>query len=353
MSDVYNRGPQPSTTRRQLPTLPMVGSSIDGYDKGGGGLNDAGWVEEAIAIQAALAASKHDDVDQGIDPGMFDFPTGDPNRNRGGGGGGNGLSAKWRQEDRDWEIATREWEKEQWEREADWRAKDWERDALWRDQDFDWREQDWERDALWRDEDRAEAARKRAERIASLDAYDEAMRGIYTPEKVDAIYDPLVQNINTNTESGLSRLGGITDAMTQRGVQSRQAVSDAFAAGDRRLQAMRADFGQQRQNTDATFGGVLSNMGVKGGVKPGGGYMDRMFANSRAGNARAGTIFDASAADRGALVGGLQGDVSSGMTARRDTLLNGIAADRAKAHQQSETTLANSLAQSGLTRGQV
>jgi len=293
-------------------------------------------------------------------PGPYDLPMPTTNNNRSGGGGGNGLSAQWRKEDREWELATREWEKEQWEREADWRAQDWERDALWRDQDFDWREkefdwreQDWERDALWRDEDRAEAARKRAERLASLDAYDEAMRGIYTPEKVDAIYDPLVQNINANTESGLSRLGGITDAMAQRGVQSRNAVGNAFDAGDQRLQAMRGEFGQQRRNTDASFGGVLSNMGVQGGVKPAGGYMDRLFANSRVGNARAATIFDASAADRGALVGGLQGDVSSGMTARRDKLLGEIATDRAKAHQQSETALAGSLAQSGLARGQV
>ena len=179
------------------------------------------------------------------------------------------------------------------------------------------------------------------------------MRGIYTPEKVNAIYDPLVQNVNTNTGNNLARLGGITEAMTQRGTQARSAVSDAFAAGDQRLQAMRGEFGQQRRNTDASFGGVLSNMGVQGGVKPAGGYMDRLFANSRVGNARAATIFDASAADRGALVGGLQGDVSSGMTARRDKLLGEIATDRAKAHQQSETALAGSLAQSGLARGQV
>ena len=313
-------------------------------------------------------------------PGPYDLPmpTNNNNRSGGGGGGGGGYPAAWREEDRAWEIATREWERDQWEREGVWRgedradsaeeralqilwrgedreeaARDRERQGVWREEDRAERAKDRERQGLWREEDREEAKRKRQERIASLNAYDEAMRGIYTPERVNAIYDPLVQNVNTNTGNNLARLGGITEAMTQRGTQARSAVSDVFAAGDQRLQAMRGEFGQQRRNTDASFGGVLSNMGVQGGVKPAGGYMDRLFANSRVGNTRAATIFDASAADRGALVGGLQGDVSSGMTARRDKLLSEIATDRAKAHQQSETALAGSLAQSGLARGQV
>jgi hypothetical protein len=258
-----------------------------------------------------------------IPPGSSNNSGGSPRRysGGGGGGGGGGVSGPSQQAIFDRENA--------------------------------WREEDRARDNLWREQDRARAEAHRQQQIAAYDAYDESMRGLYTKANVDAQFDPLVGSVNTAASEGTARLGGITDAMMQRGVQSRSAVADAFNAGDQRLQDLRAQYGQQQTNTAGGFNSILSGMGVTGGVDPDSGYMDRLFANAQAGNVRAGTIFDASAADRGALVGGLQGDVSTGMTRDKAALLARVAGQRAAAQQQSDSALAQALAQSGIARGQV
>ena len=219
----------------------------------------------------------------------------------------------------------------------------------------------WDRELLWRTEDRALDERLRAEaeakekedrlkRSAAYDAYDTQMRDVYSSQRVNSRFDPMVTAAGGAYDSGAQRLAGITADMTSRGAESRTAVADAFSAGDQRLQDLRAQYGQQQANTDGMFNSILSGYGA-GGVEQGSGYNDRLFANAQAGNARAGTIFDASAADRGALVGGLQGDVSTGMTQRKTAMLAQIAAQRLAAQQQSDSSLAQALAQSGIARG--
>jgi hypothetical protein len=289
------------------------------------GVPDTWETDEKNRIIAADVNYGLDPVPSGLTPGAFDLPTTTPNANgssrRTWGGGGGGVSGPSQQ-------------------------------AIF-DRENLWREEDRARENLWREEDRAREEAQRQQRIAAYDAYDKTMRGLYTKENVDARFDPLVGGVNTAATEGLSRLGGITDSMAARGVQSRSAVADAFAAGDARLQALRAQYGQQQAQTTGGFNSILSNMGVTGGVQPGSGAMDRIFANAQIGNARAGTIFDASAADRGALVGGLQGDVSTGMTRDKAALLARIAGERAQAQQASDSALAQALAQSGIARGQV
>jgi hypothetical protein len=231
---------------------------------------------------------------------------------------------------------------------------DREREALWRQEDRD-------RDRTWREEDRVLAERLRAEqeardkanriqRTAAYDAYDTQMRDVYSADRVNARFDPMVTATGGAYDAGIQRLGGITDAMTARGVQARGDVANAFSAGDQRLQALRQQYQTQAGTMDSGFNDILRGYGA-GNVEQGSGYMDRMFANAQTGNARAGTIYDASYADRGALVGGLQGDVEGGMTKDRAGLLARIAGQRATAQQTSDSALAQALAQSGIARG--
>ena len=235
-----------------------------------------------------------------------------------------------------------------------WDIAERERNLLWRTEDRD-------RDRLWRSEDRALDERLRAEREAkdkadrikrgaAYDAYDVSMRDLYSSDRVNSRFDPMVTAMGGAYDAGVERLGGITGAMTARGNQARGDVANAFSAGDQRLQALRAQYGQEQVNTDGGFNSILSGYGA-GNVDQGSGYMDRMFANAQIGNARAGTVFDASAADRGALVGGLQGDIETGMTQQKAALLAKIAADRIAAQTTSDSALATALAQSGIARG--
>jgi len=218
-----------------------------------------------------------------------------------------------------------------------------------------------DRELLWRTEDRALAERLRAEaeakdkadrikRAAAYDAYDASMRDVYSSDRVNARFDPMVTSTGSAYDRGVERLGGITGAMTARGVQARGDVANAFSAGDQRLQALRQQYQNESGATSSRFNDILSGYGA-GSVDQGSGYMDRLFANAQTGNARAGTVFDASFADRGALVGGLQGDVETGMTQEKTALLAKIAADRLAAQQQSDSALAAALAQSGIARG--
>ena len=199
---------------------------------------------------------------------------------------------------------------------------------------------------------KAEEEKRKADSIAAYDAYDKAMREQYSSTKVDARFDPLVASVGTARDAGVERLTGITDAMNARGVTARSDVADAFSAGDERLRALRAQYADQQAATTAGFNDILAGHGVSG-VGGQSGYMDRLFANAQTGNARAATIFDASAADRGALVGGLQTDVETGMTRDKVALLDKIAIERAQAQQQAATSLAQVLADSGLARAQL
>tara|TARA_R110002167_G_scaffold42496_6_gene129050 strand:+ start:4381 stop:5370 length:990 start_codon:yes stop_codon:yes gene_type:complete len=235
-----------------------------------------------------------------------------------------------------------------------WDIAERERELLWRTEDRD-------RDRLWRSEDRALDERLRAEkeakdkadrikRGAAYDAYDASMRDVYNPARVNARFDPMVTATGGAYDSGIERLGGITRAMDARGVKSRKSVADAFTAGDQRLQGIRSQYAGEQVNRVGGFNDILSGYGA-GSVDQGSGYMDRMFANAQIGNARAGTIFDASSADRGALVGGLRGDIETGMTQQKAALLAKIAADRIAAQTTSDSALATALAQSGIARG--
>jgi len=275
--------------------------------------------EQSFRTFAADKNYGRDSVDTQTTSGHFDLPDR---------GGPRGPSA--------WDIAERE------------------RELLWRTEDRD-------RDRLWRSEDRALDERLRAEaeakekadrikRTAAYDAYDASMQDIYSPDRVNARFDPMVTSTGNAYDSGVERLGGITGAMTARGVQARGDVANAFSAGDQRLQALRQQYQNQSRDTSSGFNSILSGYGA-GSVDQGSGYMDRLFANAQTGNARAGTVFDASFADRGALVGGLQGDVETGMTQEKTALLAKIAADRLTAQQQSDSALAAALASSGIARG--
>jgi hypothetical protein len=230
------------------------------------------------------------------------------------------------------------------------------REALWRqedrDRDRDWRAEDRALDERLRAEQEARAKQSRIDSIAAYDAYDASMRDTYNADRVNARFDPMVTATGGAYDAGVQRLGGITSAMTARGQQARGDVANAFSAGDQRLQALRAQYGEQQVNRDGGFNSLLSGYGA-GNVEQGSGYMDRMFANAQVGNARAGTIYDASYADRGALVGGLQGDVETGMTREKAALLAQIAGQRATAQQTSDSALAQALAQSGIARGQL
>jgi hypothetical protein len=230
-----------------------------------------------------------------------------------------------------------------------------------RDRELLWRTEDRDRDRDWRAEDRALDERLRAEqeaktkedrlkRAAAYDAFDTQMRDVYSADRVNARFDPMVTATGGAYDAGIERLGGITGAMTARGEQSRGDVANAFSAGDQRLQALRQQYQTQQGTMNSGFNDILSGYGA-GSVEQGSGYMDRMFANAQTGNARAGTIYDASYADRGALVGGLQGDVETGMTRERAGLLAQIAGQRATAQQTSDSALAQALAQSGIARG--
>jgi hypothetical protein len=257
-------------------------------------------------------------------PGPFDLTTSNPNGNP----SGRGPSA--------WDIAERE------------------RELLWRTEDRD-------RELAWRTEDRALEERLRAEReakdkedrikrAAAYDAYDSSMRNVYSADRVNSRYDPMVTSTGGAYDAGVQRLGGITGAMTARGEQSRGDVANAFSAGDQRLQALRQQYQNQQGTMDSGFNDILRGYGA-GGVEQGSGYNDRLFANAQIGNAQAGTIFDASYADRGALVGGLQGDVETGMTQQKAALLARIEAQRLAAQMESDSALATALAQSGIARG--
>jgi hypothetical protein len=235
-----------------------------------------------------------------------------------------------------WDIANRD-------REDLWRTED-------RDRDRDWRAEDRALDERLRAEAEAKAKGDRIKRVAAYDAYDTSMRDVYSADRVNARFDPMVASAGTAYDSGVERLGGITGAMTARGEQSRGDVANAFGAGDQRLQALRQQYQTQAGTMDAGFNDILSGYGA-GNVDQGSGYMDRMFANAQMGNSRAGTIFDASFADRGALVGGLQGDVETGMTRDKTAMLAQIAADRLAAQTTSDSALAQALAQSGIARG--
>jgi hypothetical protein len=237
-----------------------------------------------------------------------------------------------------WDIAERE-------RELLWRTEDRARDLLWRTEDRTL-------DERLRAEQEARDKKSRLDSIAAYDAYDAKMRDTYNAGRVNARFDPMVTAAGGAYDAGVERLGGITGAMTARGVQARGDVANAFSAGDQRLQALRQQYQNQQRTTDSGFNDILSGYGA-GSVEQGSGYNDRLFANAQIGNARAGTIFDASYADRGALVGGLQGDVETGMTQEKAALLTKIAAQRAAEQQASDSALAAALAQSGLARGQL
>ena len=234
-------------------------------------------------------------------------------------------------------------------------------DIAERDRELLWRTEDRDRDRLWRAEDRALDERLRAEkeakdkadrikRLAAYDDYDVQMRDVYSADRVNARFDPMVASTGSAYDSGVERLGGITGAMTARGNQARGDVANAFSAGDQRLQALRQQYQNQAGAMDSGFNDILRGYGA-GSVNQGSGFNDRLFANAQIGNARAGTVFDASFADRGALVGGLQGDVETGMTQEKSALLAKIAADRLNAQQQSDSALASALASSGIARG--
>jgi hypothetical protein len=231
---------------------------------------------------------------------------------------------------------------------------DRDREALWRqedrDRDRDWRAEDRTLDERLRAEAEAKAKEDRLKQIAAYDAYDTQMRDVYSSERVNSRFDPMVTAAGGAYDSGVQRLGGITEAMTTRGEQSRGDVANAFSAGDQRLQALRQQYQTQQGTMDSGFNDILSGYGA-GNVDQGSGYMDRLFANAQTGNARAGTVYDASYADRGALVGGLQGDVETGMTQQKTAMLAQIAAQRLAAQQQSDSSLAQALAQSGIARG--
>jgi hypothetical protein len=262
-------------------------------------------------------------VDDGTGPLGLNPPGGNKNYN-------NGPSA--------WDIAERE-------RELLWRTEDRARDLLWRTEDRTL-------DERLRAEQEARDKKSRLDSIAAYDAYDAKMRDTYNAGRVNARFDPMVTAAGGAYDAGVERLGGITGAMTARGVQARGDVANAFSAGDQRLQALRQQYQNQQRTTDSGFNDILSGYGA-GSVEQGSGYNDRLFANAQIGNARAGTIFDASYADRGALVGGLQGDVETGMTQEKAALLTKIAAQRAAEQQASDSALAAALAQSGLARGQL
>jgi hypothetical protein len=250
--------------------------------------------------------------------------------------GGNNRNGSNRSGPSAWDIAERD-------REALWRQED-------RDRDRDWRLEDRTLDERLRAEAEAKAKEDRLKRTAAYDAYDTQMRDVYSSQRVNSRFDPMVTATGSAYDSGVQRLGGITGAMTERGNQARGDVANAFSAGDQRLQALRQQYQTQQGTMDSGFNDILSGYGA-GNVDQGSGYMDRLFANAQTGNARAGTVYDASYADRGALVGGLQGDVETGMTQQKTAMLAQIAAQRSAAQQQSDSALAQALAQSGIARG--
>ena len=223
-------------------------------------------------------------------------------------------------------------------------------DIAERDRELAWRTEDRALDERLRAEAEAKEKEDRIKRAAAYDAYDASMRDVYSADRVNSRYDPMVTATGGAYDAGVQRLGGITGAMTARGEQSRGDVANAFSAGDQRLQELRQQYQNQQGTMDSGFNDILRGYGA-GGVEQGSGYNDRLFANAQIGNAQAGTIFDASYADRGALVGGLQGDVETGMTQQKAALLARIEAQRLAAQMESDSALATALAQSGIARG--
>jgi hypothetical protein len=179
---------------------------------------------------------------------------------------------------------------------------------------------------------------------------EEANRALYDPAKVNARYDQLGQGVTAADTAGQGRLAGIMQELAARAATGRTDVSQAYQAGDTALQGIRSRFGGMNAAGNQELNSVLGAFGA-GSVGPGeSGALDRLFAQGQIGNQRAATVADAGMADRGVIHGGLNADVSSGMTRDRVGLESQIAAKRAQDLQGNDAALQQVLGQIGVAR---
>jgi hypothetical protein len=148
------------------------------------------------------------------------------------------------------------------------------------------------------------------------------LKGIYNPSQFDQLFDPssINQRFDTLTNAtnqahseGSSRLTGILSELDQRGGQARNQVAGAFQRGDQELQGLGSGFAASQAAEDAGLNQVLSSFNA-GSVSQSDAGVQNMINAARASTQGAGATFDAMLADRGAVYGGLNADVSSGMS---------------------------------------
>lgn len=184
-------------------------------------------------------------------------------------------------------------------------------------------------------------------------SYIESMRGTYDPAKAAAKWDTAGGDIRGAGAAGRSRMGDIYQELLGRAATGRQAVAGAVSQGDQALQNIMARFKGASSQGAGNINNVLSNFDA-GAMDPGvyQNELDSLFAAGMVGNQRMGNAYDVAFADRPQVYAGLNSDISSGMTAQEQAMLNQIAAKKAAEAQANEAQLAQVLGTAGISRAQ-
>lgn len=187
----------------------------------------------------------------------------------------------------------------------------------------------------------------------SWNAYEESMRGAYDPTKAAAKWDTAGGAVGQAGTQGRERMAGIYDQMVGRAATGRQAVADAVSQGDQALQNIRSRFQGASAQGAGNINNVLSNFDA-GQMDPGvyQNELDSLFAAGQVGNQRMGNAYDAAFADRPQVYAGLNYDITSGMTAQEQAMMQQIAAKKATEAQNLDAQLQQVLGQAGISRAQ-
>lgn len=184
-------------------------------------------------------------------------------------------------------------------------------------------------------------------------AYETSMRGVYDPAKAAAKWDTAGGAIGQAGTQGRERMSGIYNDMLARAATGREAVAGAVSQGDQALQNIRSRFQDASSQGAGNINNVLSNFDA-GQMNPGvyQNELDSLFAAGQIGNQRMGNTYDVAFADRPQVYAGLNSDITSGMTAQEQAMMQQIAAKKAAEAQGLDAQLQQVLGQSGISRAQ-
>jgi hypothetical protein len=177
-------------------------------------------------------------------------------------------------------------------------------------------------------------------------------RQAYDPTAVNQRWDQTGGAVQAATAAGTQRLDSILQELLQRAAESRTGVNQAVQQGDVALQGLQ---NQQLAASQQMNQGLNQGLGAFGAgtIAPSGTQsLQNLFAAGRQTNQALGNSYEAMAADRPVVYGGLKSDIASGMTRDEAALQNAIAVQRANELRANSTALNQALAQTAMQRAQ-